>query len=87
MIGNILFIVYDGYYFHRIVHIILNLFGLSAVISLLTIFPFDFNAIPGNLAGIFNPIVILVLVLIIIGLVVDTIVKAVKLMFSAGRSY
>ena len=87
VIGNILLIVYDGYYFHRIVRIILNLFGLSAVISLLTIFPFDFNAIPGNLAGIFNPIMILVLVLIIIGLVIDTIIKAVKMMFSAGRSY
>jgi len=87
MIGNILLIVYDGYYFHRIVRIILNLFGLSAVVSLLTMFPFDFTVFPGNLNSILNPIVILVLILIIIGLVVDTIVRSVRLMFSAGRNY
>jgi len=86
MIGNILLIIYDGYFFRRIIRIVLNLFGLSAVISLLTIFPFDFTVFPRDLTGILNPIVILVLVLIIIGMVIDTIVKAVRLVVFAGRS-
>jgi len=87
MIGNILLIIYDGYFFHRIIRIILNLFGISAVISLLTIFPFDFTVFPRDLTGILNPIVIVVLILIIIGMVIDTIVKAIKLIFNTARSY
>lgn len=87
VIGNILMIIYDGYYFRFIVRIILNLFSLTAVISLLTIFPFDFTVFPGDLTGILNPVIIVILVLIIIGLVVDTIVKSVKLVVSLGKNY
>ncbi len=87
MIGNILLIIYDGYFIRRIIRIILNLFGISAVISLLTIFPFDFTVFPRDLTGILNPIVIVVLILIIIGMVIDTMVKAIKLIFYTGRSY
>ncbi len=87
IIGNILLIIYDGPFFRKIVHIILNLFGLTAVISLLAIFPFDFTVFPRDLTGILNPVVIIVLVLIIIGMVIDTIVKTIKLLFSIGRSY
>jgi hypothetical protein len=87
IIGNILMIIYDGYYFRFIVRIILNLFSLTAVISLLTIFPFDFTVFPGDLTGILNPVIIVILVLAIIGLVVDTIVKSVKLIVSVGKNY
>jgi hypothetical protein len=87
IIGNILMIIYDGYYFRLIVRIVLNLFSLTAVISLLTIFPFDFTVFPGDLTGILNPIIILVLVLAIIGLVVDTIVRSVKLIVSIGKNF
>jgi hypothetical protein len=87
IIGNILMIIYDGYHFRLIVRVVLNLFSLTAVISLLTIFPFDFTVFPGDLTGILNPVMIMVLVLAIIGLIVDTIVKSVKLISSIGRSF
>lgn len=87
IIGNILMIIYDGYYFRLIVRVVLNLFSLTAVISLLTIFPFDFTVFPGDLTGILNPVMIVVLVLAIIGLVIDTIVRSVKLIVSIGKNF
>ncbi len=87
IIGNILMIIYDGYYFRLIVRVVLNLFSLTAVISLLTIFPFDFTVFPGDLTGILNPVMIVVLVLAIIGLVIDTIVRSVKLIVSVGKNF
>lgn len=84
IIGNILLIIYDGYFFRQIVHIVLNLFGLTAIISLLTILPFDFTVLPRDLTGILNPIVITVLILIIIGIGIGTMVRLIKLIVNAA---
>ena len=86
IVGNILLIIYDGYYFRQIVRIILNLFGLAAIISLLTIFPFDFTVFPRDLTGILNPIIIVVLILAIIGTSIDTMVRFVKLIVNAAKA-
>ncbi|MDP3012288.1 MAG: hypothetical protein Q8N27_06175, partial [Candidatus Hydromicrobium sp.] len=86
MIGSILLIIYDGYFFRQIIHIVLNLFGLTAIISLLTVFPFDFTVFPRDLTGILNPIVITVLILIIIGIGIETMVRLIKLIVNAAGS-
>jgi len=86
MIGSILLIIYDGYFFRQIIRIVLNLFGLTAIISLLTIFPFDFTVFPRDLTGILNPIVITVLILIIIGIGIETMVRLIKLIVNAAGS-
>jgi len=86
MIGSILLIIYDGYFFRQIIHIVLNLFGLTAIISLLTVFPFDFTVFPRDLTGILNPIVITVLILIIIGIGIGTMVRLIKLIVNAAGS-
>lgn len=86
MIGSILLIIYDGYFFRQIIRIVLNLFGLTAVISLLTVFPFDFTVFPRDLTGILNPIVITVLILIIIGIAIETMVRLIKLIVNAAGS-
>jgi hypothetical protein len=86
MIGSILLIIYDGYFFRQIIRIVLNLFGLSAIISLLTVFPFDFTVFPRDLTGILNPIVIIVLILIIIGIGIETMVRLIKLIVNAAWS-
>jgi len=86
VIGNILLIIYDGYFFRQIVRIVLNLFGLAAIISLLTIFPFDFTVFPRDLTGILNPIVIVVLILVVIGIGIDTMVRFVKLIVNAAKA-
>ncbi len=86
VIGNILLIIYDGYFLRQIVRIVLNLFGLAAIISLLTIFPFDFTIFPRDLTGILNPIIIVVLILVVIGIGIDTMVRFVKLIVSAAKA-
>ena len=86
MIGSILLIIYDGYFFRQIIRIVLNLFGLTAIISLLTVFPFDFTVFPRDLTGILNPIVITVLILIIIGIGIETMVRLIKLIVNAAGS-
>ena len=86
IVGNILLIIYDGYYFRQIVRIVLNLFGLAAIISLLTIFPFDFTVFPRDLTGILNPIIIVVLILAVIGTSIDTMVRFVKLIVNAAKA-
>ncbi len=81
IIGNIILIIYDGYFFRQVIHISLELFSLAAIISLLTIFPFDFSVMPGNdLTNLLNPIVTVVLILISIGIGIGVIVRFVKLM-------
>ena len=86
MIGSILLIIYDGYFFRQIIRIVLNLFGLTAIISLLTVFPFDFTVFPRDLTGILTPIVIIVLILIIIGIGIETMVRLIKLIVNAAWS-
>ena len=86
IVGNILLIIYDGYFFRQIVRIVLNLFGLAAIISLLTIFPFDFTVFPRDLTGILNPIIIVVLILAVIGTSIDTMVRFVKLIVNAAKA-
>ncbi|MGM0365104.1 MAG: hypothetical protein ACQEP5_01055 [Actinomycetota bacterium] len=77
--GNILMIIVDHYSVRQVVNIIVNVFGIAAAATLLSIFPFDFNAIPGaDLVHILNPVVTVILVLIIIGLSIGTLVRLIK---------
>lgn len=87
IIGNILLVIYDGRFFRQLIRIVLNLFSIMAVISLLTIFPFDFTVFPGDLTAILNPVITVFLVLIIIGTGVDTIVRLIKLIASSADTY
>lgn len=46
IIGHTILIVFDKYALRQIVEIILNVFSLATVITLLSLFPFNFNIIP-----------------------------------------
>jgi vacuolar-type H+-ATPase subunit H len=86
IVGYIVLIIYDGYFFRQVVHIIIDIFSLAAAISLLIIFPFDFSVIPGSdLSGILNPIVTVVLILIVVGIGVGILVRFIKLIISIVR--
>ncbi len=82
IVGYFLLIIYDSYFFRQVIHIILNLFAMVSIISLLTIFPFDFTVFPRDLTGILNPIIITVLALAVFGVGIETIVRLIKV---AGR--
>ena len=84
--GNIILMIYDGYFFRKVIHIAMDLFSIAATISLLVIFPFNFSALPGHdLASLLNPIVTVVLILISVGIGIGIIVRFVKLMVSIAK--
>jgi uncharacterized membrane protein len=80
IIGHILLIIFDRYILREITLIVLNLFGLAVVLTLLSIFPFDFTTIPNATAVAVSPVVVtIILIGITIGLTVGTIVRFIKL--------
>jgi hypothetical protein len=80
IIGNIILIIYDAYFFRQVIQIVMDMFGLAAVISLLVIFPFDFSVMPGNdLSGLLNPIVTAVLILICTGIGIGILIRFIKM--------
>ena len=81
ILGNIILIIYDGYFFRGVIHIAMDLFSIAATILLLIIFPFNFSAMPGHdLANLLNPIMTVVLILASVGIGIGIIVRFVKLM-------
>jgi hypothetical protein len=81
IVGNIILIIYDGYFFRQVIHISMDLFSLAAIISLLVLFPFDFSVMPGNdLTNLLNPIIRVVLILAAAGIGIGVIVRFIKLM-------
>jgi uncharacterized membrane protein len=46
IIGHAILIVFDKYVLRQIVQIVLNVFGVATVVTLLSLFPFNFNVIP-----------------------------------------
>lgn len=87
IIGNIILIVYDGYLFRQMIHIVMEIFSVAAVVYLLVIFPFDFSALPGNdFTILLNPIVTTVLIVAAVATGIAILVKLVKLIVGiAGK--
>jgi uncharacterized membrane protein len=51
IIGHIILIILDRYILRELIHIIINAFSLWTVITLLSLFPFDFSVIPSTTAA------------------------------------
>ncbi|UCH42181.1 MAG: DUF4870 domain-containing protein [Dehalococcoidales bacterium] len=78
--GHILVMVYDKYWLRQMILIALNILGIVTVVSLLTIFPFNFAAIPGvAIANVVSIVVRITLIAVAIGISVATIVMFVQL--------
>jgi len=87
IVGNIILIINDKRLIRDIVNIVLNLFGIAAVATLLSIFPFDFTVFPNNdLSNILNPTLTVVLILIIVGIAIGTLVRFIKMIVGIARS-
>lgn len=81
IIGNIMLMLYDGYFFRQTVHVVIDIFSMASIISLLVIFPFDFSVLPGNdLSNLLNPIVTVVLILIAAGIGIAILVRFIKML-------
>lgn len=86
ILGHIILIIYDRYVLREITVIALNLFGLWTVGALLSIFPFDFRVIPNNIIADIAPILVTIILLaILLGLVIGTLVRLIRLIANVAR--
>jgi hypothetical protein len=66
--------------------IVLNLFGIAAVVTLISIFPFDFTVIPDSVIADILPIItMIVLIGISIGLGIGSLVSFIKLIVNVAK--
>lgn len=83
IVSHIILIIYDKYALRQALHIIMGALGLATVVTLLTIFPLDFNVLPGVNAAAGTEIgVKVVLALIAVGLGIGIVVRFIKLIIN-----
>lgn len=86
IIGHSIVIAFDRYPIRETTLVILNAFGLVAVVWLLSVFPFDFGGIPNaSLADGLPIIMTLILVGITVILGIVTLVRLIKLVVDVSR--
>ena len=76
IIGNILLLIFNPEWFRHIVKIILNIFVITAVYSIYSIFPFNFSSFLTDWS------VTIALIFVMIGIVIATIVELFLLIIS-----
>ena len=73
-------IIFDKYLLRETAVIVLSLFGIATVVTLLSIFPFDFSVITNpNIAEVLSIVITIALIGITIGLGIATLVRFIKL--------
>jgi hypothetical protein len=84
IIGHAVIIAFDRYLLREGVELVLDIFGLAAVISLLAIFPFDFSVIPNVDVADAIPIGLTVtLILVAVGFSISILVRFIRLIVHA----
>jgi len=86
VIGHIILIIFDRYILREMIHIVINAFGLATVLTLLSVFPFDFSVIPDTTAANATYLgVRILLICISIGIGVVILVRVIKLIVNVVR--
>lgn len=86
IIGHIILIILDRYILREIIHIIINAFSLWTILTLLTVFPFDFSVIPSTTAADATYLgVRIFLIFISIGVGITILVRVIKLIVNVVR--
>jgi len=86
IIGHIILIILDRYILREMIHIVINAFSLWTILTLLTVFPFDFNVIPSTSAADATYLgvrVFLIFISVVIGIAL--LVRAIKLIVNVVR--
>ncbi len=87
IIGHIVLIISDRNILRQAIHIIIDGFGLATVITLVTVFPFDFDVIPNTVAAAATHIgVTVVLICIAVGLGISLVVRVIKLLVNIAKA-
>jgi len=80
VVGHIILIILDRYILREMIHIVINAFALWAVLTLLSVFPFDFSVIPSTTAANATYLgVRIFLIFISVGVGIAILVKVIKL--------
>jgi uncharacterized membrane protein len=86
IIGHIILIILDRYILHEMIHIVINAFSLWTVLTLLTVFPFDFSVIPSISAAEATYLgVRIFLILVSVGVGIAILVGVIKLIVNVVR--
>jgi hypothetical protein len=83
IISHIVMIIVDKNILRQALHVIIDGFGLATVITLLVVFPFDFNVIPNTVAAAGTHTgVTVVLIFIAVGFGIGLLVRIIRLLIS-----
>jgi uncharacterized membrane protein len=86
IIGHIILIILDRYILREMIHIVINAFSLWTVLTLLTVFPFDFSVIPSTTAADATYLgvrIFLIFISVVVGIAI--LVRAIKLIVNVVR--
>ena len=87
IIGHIVLIAVDRKFLRQAIHIIIDGFAMATVITLVTVFPFDFDVIPSTVATAATNIgVTVVLICIAVGLGISVLVRLIKLLVDLAKA-
>jgi len=86
IIGHIILLMLDRYVLREMIHIVINAFSLWTVLTLLTVFPFDFSVIPSTTAAEATYLgVKIFLIFISVGVGIALLVGVIKLIVNVVR--
>jgi len=86
IIGHIILIILDRYVLREMIHIVINAFSLWTVLTLLSVFPFDFSVIPSTTAAEATYLgVKIFLIFISVGVGIAILVRVIKFIVNVVR--
>ncbi len=86
IIAHAIMIVYDKYLLREAAHLVLDVLGAVTVVTLLSIYPFDFSSIPnGDVVTGLSVGITVTLVLFAIGFSIGALVRFIKLVVNLGE--
>ncbi len=86
IIGHIILIILDRYILREMIHIVINAFSLWTVLTLLSVFPFDFSVIPNPAAADATYLgvrIFLIFISVVVGIAL--LVRVIKLIVNVVR--
>lgn len=87
IIGHIVLIVVDRKFLHKVIRIIIDVFATATVITLVSVFPFDFDVIPNTTAAVSAHIAVtVILICIAVGLGISVVVRIIKLLVDLAKA-
>jgi uncharacterized membrane protein len=86
ILGHLILIIFDRYLLRRIILFVIDIFGLATVVTLLSVFPFDFGVIPNSTAAAATHVgVTIALICISVGLGISLLVRLIKFLVAIPR--